>query len=98
MWSIQTLQEIRIWNHRKAGADEMGAKISGWMSGNIKIKVCDQVAICVQDADLVVTATFSPEPYVKKEMIKSGTHIMSVGSVGPNLSELHPDLMNSAEV
>ena len=76
----------------------MGAEISGWIGDNIKIKVCENVEACVLNADLVVTATFSPEPYVKKEMIQCGTHIMSVGSVGPTLSELHPDLMNSAEV
>ena len=68
------------------------------MGDNIKLKVCGEVGKCVEDADIVVTATFSPEPYLKKEMIQNGTHIMLVGSVGSSLSELHPDLMNSSEV
>ena len=76
----------------------MAVKVSGWLNDNIKVKVFEEVGMCVEDADIVVTATFSPEPYIKKEMIKKGAHIMSVGSVGPNLSELHPDLMNSSEV
>ena len=92
------MTEIRIWNHRKLGAEKMAKDISGWMSDNVKLRVCENVGNCVHDADLVVTATFSPEPYLKKEMIKKGSHIMAVGSVGPTLSELHPDLMNSSEV
>ena len=76
----------------------MAVEISGWLSDSIKVKVCKEVVMCVEDADIVVTATFSPEPYIKKEMIKKGAHIMSVGSVGPTLSELHPDLMNCSEV
>ena len=93
-----TIQEIRIWNHRKAGAEKMAAEVSGWMSDNVKIKICQQVSLCVQDADLVVTATFSPEPYLKKEMISNGAHIMAVGAARPHLSELYPDLLNSSEV
>ena len=93
-----SLREIRIWNHRKAGAEKLAAEISGWVGDNINLKVCENVADCVKNADIVVTATFSPEPYLQKEMIQDGTHIMSVGSVGSTLSELHPDLMNYSEV
>jgi ornithine cyclodeaminase/alanine dehydrogenase-like protein (mu-crystallin family) len=94
----ETLKEIKIWNRRLAGAEKMAIEISGWLSDSIKVNVCKEVKSCVEDADIVVTATFSPEAYIKKEMIKKGAHIMSVGSVGPTLSELHPDLMNSSEV
>ena len=76
----------------------MCAEISGWISDDIRLKVCEDVGSCVRNADIVVTATFSPEPYLEKEMIQNGTHIMSVGSVGSTLSELHPNLMNSSEV
>ena len=94
----QTLKEIRIWNHRKLGAEKISADISGWTGDIIKIKVCEDVSTCVSQADLIVTATFSPRPYLMKDMIKKGAHIMSVGAVGPNLSEIHPDLMTSSEV
>ena len=94
----QSLKEIRIWNHRKTGALKLSAEVSGWIGDDIALKVCDDVATCVKNADIVVTATFSPDPYLKKEMIQNGTHIMSVGSVGSTLSELHPNLMNSSEV
>ena len=76
----------------------MSAEVSGWIGDDITLKVCDDVATCVKNADIVVTATFSPDPYLKKEMIQNGTHIMSVGAVGSTLSELHPNLMNSSEV
>ena len=87
-----------MWNHRKTGAQKMSAEVSGWIGDDITLKVCDGVATCVKNADIVVTATFSPDPYLKKEMIQNGTHIMSVGAVGNTLSELHPNLMNSSEV
>ena len=61
-------------------------------------EICQQVSLCVQDADLVVTATFSPDPYLKKEMISNGAHVMAVGAARPYLSELYPDLLNSSEV
>lgn len=95
--SKQTLKEIRIWNHRKLGAEKISADISGWKGDIINIKVSEDVSTCVSQADLIVTATFSPRPYLMKDMIKKGAHIMSVGAVGPNLSEIHPDLMTSSE-
>ena len=45
-----------------------------WTGDIIKIKVCGDVSTCVSEADLIVTATFYPRPYLMKDMIKKGAH------------------------
>ena len=93
-----TIKEIRIWNHRKVGAEKMAAKISGWADDHVKITTCDEIAGCTRGADLIVTATFSPNPYLDRSMVSNGTHIMAVGAARPHLSELDPELLRNAEV
>ena len=67
----------------------MCAEISGWISDDIKLKVCEDVGSCVRNADIVVTATFSPEPYLEKGMIQRKGVKFDRYPVVPNEMHLH---------
>jgi len=50
----------------------------------------------VRDADVVVTATSSPEPILKREWLKPGVHVNAVGSSIPTARELDTATMRDA--
>jgi ornithine cyclodeaminase/alanine dehydrogenase-like protein (mu-crystallin family) len=50
----------------------------------------------VRDADVLVTATSSPEPIVEREWLKPGVHINAVGSSIPTTRELDTATMRDA--
>lgn len=47
-----------------------------------------EVEDAVRQADVVVTATSSEEPVIRREWLKEGAHINAVGSCFPNVREL----------
>jgi alanine dehydrogenase len=47
----------------------------------------------VRDADLIVLATSSPEPVIRNEWVKDGTHVISVGACRPDEREMDPALV-----
>jgi ornithine cyclodeaminase len=51
----------------------------------------------VQDADLVVTATPSREPYLRSEWLRPGMHITAVGSDMPEKQELFADVLTRVD-
>lgn len=52
----------------------------------------------VKDADIICTVTSTSTPVLKKEWVKPGCHINSVGAVKPKWQELESDLMRSSIV
>ena len=52
----------------------------------------------MSDADLIVTATFASKPVLQAEWVKAGAHIMAVGAAVPDMAEMDPELLRSAEV
>lgn len=48
----------------------------------------DDAAKAVRDADIIVTATSSREPVLRREWVRAGTHINAVGSSIPTAREL----------
>ena len=60
--------------------------------------MCDEVAEAVDDADLIVTATFASTPILKSANVKLGAHIMAVGACVPSMAELDPHLMVNSQV
>jgi ornithine cyclodeaminase/alanine dehydrogenase-like protein (mu-crystallin family) len=50
----------------------------------------------VRDADVVVTATSSSEPILKREWLKPGVHVNAVGSSIPTTRELDTATMRDA--
>jgi ornithine cyclodeaminase/alanine dehydrogenase-like protein (mu-crystallin family) len=53
---------------------------------------------CLQEADIICTATNSTSPLFKKEELKPGVHINAIGSFQPHMQELDPFLVKEARI
>jgi ornithine cyclodeaminase/alanine dehydrogenase-like protein (mu-crystallin family) len=87
--TVRDFDEVRVWSrnpdHAQAFALEIGA-----------IAVPAEEA--VRGADVVVTATNSPEPVLSGGWLKHGAHVNAVGAVGPKRRELDTAAVRGAYV
>ncbi|PSN42742.1 Ketimine reductase mu-crystallin [Blattella germanica] len=89
--------EIRIWNITDDKAEILESKLKEMGK---PVLICKDVEECLKNADVIVTATFSETPMVKKEWVKPGAHINAIGvSVASgHLGELEMELYKDAAI
>jgi ornithine cyclodeaminase/alanine dehydrogenase-like protein (mu-crystallin family) len=74
----------RIWSRDV----EQARKLADEISLPFPLEVVSSAENAVHDADVVVTATASPEPVVRRDWVADGTHINAVGACFPHTREL----------
>jgi ornithine cyclodeaminase len=74
----------RIWS-RDA---EQARRLADDVSLPFPLAVVSSAEDAVRDADVVVTATASPEPVVRRDWVAPGTHVNAVGACFPHTREL----------
>jgi len=65
---------------------------------DITFKVADDIKKAVAEADVIVTATPSRKPIIKKEWVKKGTHITCIGSDMEGKQEIDENIFSIARV
>jgi len=92
---LPMIAEVKVFDlHRDASqryAEEMGPKL------NMNIRPVETIEEATE-ADIVVTATTSTTPIVKKQHIRPGTHINAIGADAKGKQELEADLLKNAKV
>jgi ornithine cyclodeaminase/alanine dehydrogenase-like protein (mu-crystallin family) len=68
---VRNIDDIRIVSRSRAKAEALAGKA---------VRVVESVEEAVRGADIIVTATSSREPIIKREWIANGVHINAVGS------------------
>lgn len=51
----------------------------------------------VREADVIVTATSAPEPFIDESMVRQGQTIVAIGAFRPEMSELRPEVIARAD-
>jgi len=90
LWAIcevRPIEEAKIYSidpieRQKAFAKQMSEKL------NIPVSIATSNKDAVEDADVVLTATWSKTPTFSGDWIKPGTHINGIGSYTPEMQEV----------
>lgn len=94
--AVRPLERVRVAgrNPDKARrfAEDMRERTS------VPVTACHSVADAVAGAGIVVTATSSAEPVLRKDWLAAGTHINAVGACVPQARELDAETMAAAAV
>jgi ornithine cyclodeaminase/alanine dehydrogenase-like protein (mu-crystallin family) len=80
---VRDIREVRIFSRTRAKAEGVAAGVPASQSARetrAATRVADSAEEAVRGADIIVTATNSREPVVRREWIAPGTHINAVGS------------------
>jgi ornithine cyclodeaminase len=63
---------------------------------SLELSAADSVEAAVRGADIVVTATDSPTPVIKREWLRPGTHVNAIGASRPAAWEIDPRIYHDA--
>ena len=98
-WAIAevlNLEEIRIFDVWKEGmngfAEEMGPKLG------VDIVKAESGKDAVKDADVVLSATTSKDPVVRREWLGDKVHVGAIGSFYPDYRELDTGIISEGKV
>ncbi len=90
---VRNIQEVRVYSRSRGAA---AASAAGWSSGELVPQFVASAEEAVKGADVIVTATSSREPVLRREWIAPGAHINAVGSSIAAARELDSDLVAAA--
>ena len=94
MAAVRPFERARIWSRTPANAERVAAESRALRS----VEVADSAEAAVRGADVVVTATSSPEPVLKREWLAEGAHVNAVGSSIPTTRELDTETVAAASL
>jgi ornithine cyclodeaminase len=80
----------RTRDHAQRFVDEMRR------TGSMELAAADGAEAAVRAADIVVTATDSPTPVIKREWLRPGAHVNAIGASRPTTWEIDPRIYEDA--
>ena len=92
--ATRALTGIRLAGRDLARAREVAAGLAGQLG--LPVSAHDEVRDAVAGADIVVTATNSPQPVLRREWLAAGAHINAVGACVPRDREIDTATMAEA--
>ena len=80
-----------VWNRTHENAEKMAAELPG-------LKIADDLATAVSDADIITSATMSTDPLIKGDWLRPGQHIDLIGAYRPDMREVDDAALLRARV
>jgi ornithine cyclodeaminase/alanine dehydrogenase-like protein (mu-crystallin family) len=94
--ATRPLTGVRLAGRDPARTRAVAAELSAQLS--VPVSCCDAVSAAVAGADIVVTATSSREPVLRREWLAAGTHVNAVGACLPGDREIYTATMAEAAI
>lgn len=94
--TVRKLDEIRVYDLFKQAVDKFAADMEARLGIPIIKSVSGEDAC--KDADMVLTATTSKTPVVKRKWLKDKVHVSAIGAFYPDCRELETDIIANAKV
>lgn len=91
---VRSLSHARVYDTEPARALAFATRMYKELS--LPVRMADSVEEAVEDADIVVTATWSRQPFLHAGMVRPGTHITTLGADEPGKAELSAELLKQS--
>ena len=92
---VRPFRRMHLWTRRRAAAEALA---SHYRSNDMEVHVFDDIRAASKDADIIITATNSTEALIHSDFVRSGTHIIAVGSDAKGKQELDVELLRRATI
>jgi ornithine cyclodeaminase len=93
---VRRIRKVRVASRSLESAAKFAAEMSG--KTGLDIEPANSVEAAIHGADLIVTATTSREPVIKRDWVASGAHINAVGSSIRTTREIDTATMSAASL
>jgi ornithine cyclodeaminase/alanine dehydrogenase-like protein (mu-crystallin family) len=87
-----SLQDIRIWSRTRASAERLAAEAGAGTGVMVRATAIEEAA----SAQVVLTATASPEPVLCGRWLRPDALVLAVGAVGASLRELDDEAVHGS--
>lgn len=84
---VRAFEQVRIYSPTEAHARRLAADAAGTADG-AELTVAGSAQEALAGADVVVTATSSREPVLRRDWLAAGAHVNAVGASSPHAREL----------
>lgn len=91
---VRSLEHARVYDAELPRAVELSARL--YQSLQLPVRPAESVEEAVEDADIVITATPSREPFLYPGMVRGGTHIVTLGADEPGKAEVSAGLLRQS--
>lgn len=92
---VRSFRTVRVYDAFPERAVALAADLRSELEADLEIAASAQRA--VEDADVVITATWAKAPFLTRDMIAPGTHITAVGADEPGKAELDRELISASK-
>lgn len=93
---VRRIERVRVYDVIEERAQKYSEEMSGVLG--VEVEVAGSAEEAVREADIIVTATTSKAPVLRRGWIKDGAHINAIGSYTPDARELDTDTIIDAKV
>ena len=93
--AVRPIEEVTVWNHRRAGAEKLAAALSGqgW-----RIRVAEDLETAARAADVISCATLSGAPLIAGAWLAPGQHLDLVGAFNLEMREVDDEALRRARI
>lgn len=91
---VRRVERVDVVDSVPGRAEEYAARVGPALG--IEVVVREHVADAVRDADVIITATWSKQPFLTRAMVRDGVHITAVGADEPAKGEVDAGLIVSS--
>ena len=93
-----SIDRVILWNRTTKKAHELAAELKSNLDEGVAFEVSESAEAAVRAADIVTTCTASPDPVVKGEWVRPGTHVNLTGAHGSDMREGDDELLRRTSV
>jgi ornithine cyclodeaminase len=93
--SVRPIDRVTLWSRTSAHAKTAAATMA---ADGLPVRVCEDLAAAVGNADIVCCATMATEPIVHGAWLKPGTHLDLVGAFTARMRESDDEAMRRADL
>jgi ornithine cyclodeaminase len=93
--AVQSLKRVLVWGRRLDAARDLAHSLS---AQGLDAEAVESLQEGLSAADVVVAATSSTSPLIKRCDVKAGTHLSLLGGFTPKMREVDDDLVASARI
>lgn len=96
--SILNIQEVYVYDKSKENRDNFILKFIKKYGEKFSINPVERAEDAVKNMDVIVTATPSREPIVKKDWVSNGMHLNCIGADAPGKEEIDPQILKISKI